>query len=153
MRNAKNATEQQCSIEPKKITSEKFDKYGWVIGWNSYPENSNEPNQFRIVVREDNSAGWRIAYLIVREKIVSRLEQHIDSKESFEPVKGKSILYVSTIEKPAQVEAFYLDQPIVLKKGIWHGIVSIDDEAHVKITENSEVSMDFYDLGYELKHK
>ena len=144
--NVKNESGMQINI-----TSENFEKYGWVIGWNNQEENPNELNQFRIIVNEDDSVGWRIAYLIVREKSICRLEQHVNSKESFEPVKGRSILYVSTVEKPQEVEGFYLDKPIVLKKGIWHGIISIDDEAHVKITENNEVSMGFHELGYELK--
>ncbi len=127
-------------IKPKQITKEGFRKYGYIIEWEG-PENKKEINQFRIVVRRRKVIGWRIAYLIVREKHIDCLESHPSSYESFEPVKGASILYVSNQKKPQKIEAFFLNKPIVLKDGIWHGIVTIGKEAHVKITENNLVKL------------
>ncbi|MFH2137812.1 MAG: hypothetical protein ABII88_04835 [Candidatus Omnitrophota bacterium] len=138
-------------IKPKKITGGNFKKYGWVIGWNDFKENLG-PNKFRIVVREKDPVGWRIAYLIVREKTICKLEQHINSKESFETVSGgRSILYVAGGKKPKNIEAFYLDKPIVLKKGVWHGIVTLGKETHVKITENNDVDINIHELEFALK--
>jgi len=125
-------------IKVRKITKNNFKKYGWVIEWQG-PQTKKSENQFRIVVNENKVRGWRIAYLIVRDKKIDRLEQHPRSMESFEPVKGKAILYVSSQKKPQQIEAFSLTKPIILKKGIWHGIISVSKEAHVKITENNDV--------------
>ncbi|MBU0634593.1 MAG: ureidoglycolate lyase [Candidatus Omnitrophica bacterium] len=133
------------NITAKKINKNNFKKFGWVIEWQG-PENKKSKNQFRIVVNDAKVTGWRIAYLIVREKRINRLERHPYSMESFEPVKGKSILYVSTQKKPRDIEAFILDKPIVLKKGIWHGIVTLGQQAHVKITENNTVHMRILEL-------
>lgn len=127
-------------IKPKKLTALKFKKYGQIIQWEG-PENKKEKNQFRIVIREPKIKGWRIAYLIVREKHVKFLEKHPFSYESFEPIKGKAILYVSSGKTPQTIEAFVLDKPIILLKGIWHNVLSCTKETHIKIMENNEVQL------------
>lgn len=133
-------------ITAKKINKNNFKKFGWVIEWQGR-ENKKSKNQFRIVVNDAKVKGWRIAYLIVREQRIDRLEQHPYSIESFEPVKGKAILYVSCQKQPRDIQAFALDKPVVLKKGVWHGIVSVGREAQVKITENNIVRTRIFELN------
>jgi ureidoglycolate hydrolase len=135
--------------ELKNIEAAAFKKYGYLIHWDGHKKKGNG-NQFRIVIRDRKSAGWRIAYLIVKDKVIDRLEQHPHSMESFEPVSGRSILHVSNQKKPSRVESFVLDMPIILKKGIWHGVTSVSEETHIKITENSRVKLIRYSLGYTL---
>lgn len=135
--------------KPQKITAANFKKYGHVIQWQG-KENKKEKNQFRIVIRDSKANGWRIAYLIVREKKVDRLEQHPRSFESFEPLSGKAILYVSHPKSPTIIKSFILNKPIILHKGIWHGVVCSGKEAHIKITENSHVNLVKRKLGYIL---
>jgi len=137
-------------IKPKKITKSNFKQYGSVIEWQG-PENKKENNQFRIVIHDPDVKGWRIAYLIVREKQTDFLEQHPHSYESFEPVKGKSILFVSLGKKPSKIEAFILDKPVVLVKGLWHGVIAVGREAHIKITENNHVKLIKSKLDFALK--
>ncbi len=123
----------------RNIEANNFKKYGWVI---EYPDKSKEDkkkNLFRIVLKEPRGLGWRIAYLIVRDKVVDKLEQHPQSYESFEPVKGRSVLFVSESRDFKKIKSFYLDKPVILKKKIWHGIVSLTNETEVKITENAKV--------------
>jgi len=130
---------------PKIITRAGFGRYGWVI---EYPGRSTAPkdkNLFKIIVRQPDP-GWRIAYLVVRERSVDRLEQHPDSLESFEPVSGKGLIYLSTKKDPRRVECFYLDKPVILKKGIWHGVVALSADFDVKITENSKVKCIYWRL-------
>lgn len=136
-------------IKPKKITKQDFRKYGCIIEWDG-PENKSEKNQFRIVIRDSKVTGWRIAYLIVRKNQVDFLENHPRSYESFEPVKGKAILYVCNKKTPQDIEAFFLDKPVVLKKGLWHNVVAVGKEAHIKITENNDVKLIKHQLGYEI---
>ncbi|MBU4305084.1 MAG: ureidoglycolate lyase [Candidatus Omnitrophica bacterium] len=136
----------------RKIAEASFKKYGYIIHWNGHKQKGSG-NQFRIITRERDCPGWRIAYLIVRDKEIDCLEHHPGSMESFEPLQGKSILYVCNQKKPRDIEAFMLDKPVVLKKGIWHGVVSVTDEAHVKITENNRVKLVRYKLGYTLYGK
>ncbi|MBU1044640.1 MAG: ureidoglycolate lyase [Candidatus Omnitrophica bacterium] len=136
-------------IKPQKITKQSFKKYGSIIEWDG-PENKAEKNQFRIVIRDSKVTGWRIAYLIVRKKKVDFLEQHPRSYESFEPIKGKSIIYVANKKNSKNIEAFILDKPIVLRKGLWHNVVTVGKEAHIKITENNDVALIKQFLGYWL---
>ena len=127
-------------LKPKNITALNFKKYGCLIQWVG-PEKEQSNNQFCIVLRDSKAIGWRIAYLIVREKQIKFLEQHPLSFESFEPVKGKAILYVSNEKIPQTIEAFVLDKPIILLKGIWHNVLSLTKETHIKITENNKVKL------------
>ena len=132
-------------MDVKKITEENFEKYGCIIEYLD-PKVEEDGNSWKIIVQERRSLGWRIAYLIVRNKTFQRLEKHPESMESFEPIKGEAILYVSDLDVPSKIEAFLLDKPIILKKGIWHAITAKTEDVHVKICENHEVECVFYKL-------
>jgi hypothetical protein len=137
----------------KIINAKNFKHYGWVI---EYPKKAHcdpSKNLFRIVKRECRACGWRIAYLIVRDKEIGRLEQHVDTFESFEPIKGKSLLYVADRKDPLSIESFYLDRPVILKKGIWHGVVALRRESEIKITENALVRSVYWKLKFALNSK
>jgi len=122
----------------KKITAENFKKYGRIIEYSGkHPEDKNA-NLFCIVLRENKKSGWRIAYLVLRDRIIGMLEQHPGSFESFEPVHGRCLIYLSG-KRNAEIECFYLDRPVILKKGIWHGVVTLTPESEIKITENADV--------------
>ena len=43
-----------------------------------------------------------------------------------------------------EVHAFPLDAPVCLNKGVWHEVIALSGEALYKITENCEVSSEFY---------
>ncbi|MBI4846622.1 MAG: hypothetical protein HY810_09190 [Candidatus Omnitrophica bacterium] len=149
MKNPQGSGKLFADLKPKKINKNNFKKYGWIIEWDGQ-EKAKSVNQFRIVIRDRKVIGWRIAYLIVREKIIDKLEQHPFSMESFEPVKGEAVLFICSGKTPEKIEAFKLDQPVILKRGIWHGIICIGKEAHVKITENNRVKLVFRKLGFKL---
>ncbi len=133
-----------------KIDSKNFRKYGWVIEYPKKGSEDRKKNLFRIIVKEKALLGWRIAYLIVRDKAIKKLEQHPESLESFEPVYGRSILYVSNRNNPKEIKSFFLDKPVILKKGVWHGVVTLDGETEIKITENAKVKCVYWPLGFEL---
>ncbi len=134
----------------RKITPQNFKKYGWVIEYPKKQLKDKRRNLFRIVLAESAKTGWRIAYLIVRDKEIKRLEAHPFSFESFEPVRGKSILYVTAKHEAKAVESFYLDKPVILKKGIWHGVVALGAECEIKLTENSSVQCVYWLLEHPL---
>lgn len=131
-----------CKIQS--IKKDAFSKYGSVL---EFPEDNTEP--FYIVVTEEKEP-WRLAVFRYRNKSVKTLECHPGSLESFEPLKGITVLVVAEHEKPEQMEAFVLDQPVCLYKGIWHQVLTLTEEAQVKIAENLEVSSEFYELEEEL---
>ncbi len=134
----------------KKINSGNFKKFGWVIEYSDKGLKEKKKNLFRIILREKKPLGWRIAYLVVRDRGINRLEQHPESFESFEPVSGKSLLYVAFLKDMKRIECFLLDKPVILKKGIWHGVVTLEKETEIKITENSRVQCVYWPLGFEL---
>lgn len=74
------------------------------------------------------------------------MECHPTSLESFEPLSGLTVLVVAEHDKPDEYEAFILDKPVCLYKGVWHQVLALTDEAQVKIAENLDVSSKFYDL-------
>lgn len=130
----------------RSITSKNFKRFGRII---EYPQKSRQPrnkNLFRIVARNRKVLGWRIAYLVVREKNINRLEQHPESLESFEPVKGKCLLYLVSTKEPSSIECFRLEKPVILNKGIWHGVVTLSRESEIKITENAKVKCIYWRL-------
>jgi len=125
-----------------------FKPYGRII---DYPRRSaaGRRNLFRIVVRQLHT-GWRIAYLVVRDKVIDRLEQHPGSLESFEPVKGRALLFVARRRRVADIRCFLLDKPVILKKGLWHGVVALGEEADIKITENASVKCVYWKPGIRM---
>lgn len=136
-------------LPPQRITQKNFNKFGLIIDW---PNERLPPgrNLFRIVVRQSR-AGWRIAYLVVREKMIKTLERHPGSMESFEPVRGRGVLFVAAKKNPNAIRSFFLDTPVILKKGVWHGVAALSADFDVKITENMEVSCEYWRLGFGLK--
>lgn len=127
------------------ITPEDFSPYGTII---TLPQNSEED---WYIVDGDSQNPWRIAVFRFRNKEIIQLECHRDSKESFEPLSGVTVLLVASPQAPHQWKAFVLDKSVCLKKGVWHQVLSLTSDAQVKITENNEVSTEFYNLEKTVK--
>ena len=134
----------------KKITTKNFSSFGKLIRHPSKHSKSRKRNLFCIVCKETKNVGWRIAYLIVRDKTINRLEQHQQTFESFEPVSGKTLLYVAKQKDPGSIQCFVLDRPVILDKGIWHGVVTLNGDSEIKITENADVECIYWKLGFDL---
>ena len=134
----------------KTITSQNFRRYGKIIAYPNKHLKGKKKNLFCIVLTEGKHTGWRIAYLIVRDKRIRRLERHPFSFESFEPMVGKALLYVTEKKDKNRIECFYLDRPIILNKGVWHGVVTQSTESEMKLTENLKVKCHYWPLGFYL---
>lgn len=137
-------------INSKSITAKNFKPFGWLIDYPNRKKASKTKNLFRIVVRQPK-LGWRIAYLVVRDRKINKFEQHPESLESFEPVKGRGLLFVSTRKDEKAVVCFLLDKPVILKRGVWHGVVTLSSEFDVKITENSKVKCVYWKISKVVK--
>jgi ureidoglycolate hydrolase len=127
------------------INKENFFKYGVVL-----EITENAENGFEILVSEKNY-GWRITLFEYSRRSAAVLENHPTSKESFEPVRGMSLLIVAQNKSPEQFEMFILDKPICLYEGVWHQVVTLSQSSMVKITENLEVTSEFYYPEKEIK--
>jgi ureidoglycolate hydrolase len=132
------------------ISEEKFKKYGTVLELPADGKmKARGENQFKILVTQQQ-VGWRLAYLTVRNRTLKRLENHPYSMESFEPVRGVSLITVAPHESPDAVETFVLDKPVVLNAGVWHDVLALSDEAEIKITENADIVTEYYNLKSEV---
>ncbi len=134
-------------VKVERITEANFKPFGKIISLPRKHNASPGKNLWRVIVRQPH-AGWRIAYLVVRDSSVLRLERHPGSLESFEPVAGQGVLFVALRKVPSDIRAFYLDKSVILKKGLWHGIVTCRPECDIKITENSAVKSVYWRLGF-----
>ena len=123
------------------ITEDSFRPFGRLI---CFPETDRESN-FRIIAAESESP-WRLAVFRYWNHSIEKIECHPTSMESFEPLRGETLLLVAAHETPEDYHIFRLDQPVILEKGIWHQTLSLTESAEVKITENLEVPTDFYTL-------
>lgn len=135
-----------CTL--KSIHREFFEKYGKVLEFT--PDSADEP--FEIVIKEEKEP-WRLAVFRYRNKTIQKMECHPASLESFEPLQGVTVLVVAEHDTPEKYEAFLLDKPVCLYKGIWHQVLSLTDEAQVKIAENLEVNSEFFELEKEIEVK
>lgn len=127
------------------INDDNFKAYGKIL---KFTEECND--KFEVILNEPNY-GWRLAVFRYTEKSVKVMENHPESMESFEPLDGTTLLIVAANHQPEKFQVFLLDKPICLYKGIWHQVISISDTASVKITENIEVSSEFYEFDTEIK--
>jgi ureidoglycolate hydrolase len=129
----------------RNITKDSFMRYGAVMEFSpDYKE------RFEIIVKE-TEAGWRLAVYRFNDRATTVMENHPASMESFEPLQGTALLLVAENGSPSNYEAFLLDKPVCLYKGVWHQVLSLSEEACVKITENSEVTTEFFHFENEIK--
>lgn len=134
--------EDQRSI--RNITPEGFATYGDVIGLKP-----DSVDGWEIVVKAEEN-GWRIAVLEFSRRTTAVLERHPDSRESFEPLKGVTLLLAAAEgDTPDNFSVFLLDKPVCLHKGIWHQVISLSEVSQVKITENLDVSCEYHGLSNE----
>jgi ureidoglycolate hydrolase len=134
-------------VKIKKLTHESIRPYGYIIDSKCVTKRP-DGNGFGILMKE-RSGGWRIAYLVLRGKIIKRMECHPNSPETFEPVKGSAIIALASSKSPERVNIFLLDKPVVLKKGVWHGLATLTKETHIKIFENIDVKIAYHPLRKE----
>jgi ureidoglycolate hydrolase len=127
------------------ITQESFTKYGKVLNFTPGFE-----GKFEVIVREPNQP-WRLAVLTVKNRTSTFMENHPESMESFEPVRGTTLLLVAENQSPADFEVFLLDKPVCLYKGIWHDVVALSEDILIRIAENHDVTSVFYHFEKEFR--
>lgn len=127
------------------LSPDVFSKYGTILQFTDKMSDGWE-----ILITSDQ-LGWRIALLEFSRKSTHTLEYHPQSKESFEPISGVSLLLVAQNKAPQDYEVFLLDQPICLEAGVWHQVISVSAKTLVKITENLNVDCVFYELDHEVE--
>jgi len=132
-------------IEIENITTENFASFGYILEFTK-----EMAGDFHIIVREEKEP-WRIALLRFDWHSVVKVENHPKSLESFEPLEGTAVLFVSKNDEPENIRAFLLDKPICLFKGVWHEVIAVSSKAKVKITENLDVETEYFELSNPLR--
>ena len=135
----------------KPLNRRNFRPFGKIIEYPNRKSKGDKRNLWRIVHRETTERGWRIAYLVLRDKTIGRLECHPRSDESFEPIKGTALLFVSRKKDLNSIQCFKLNKSIIIHKGIWHGLISLAPETDLKITENLRVTCHYWPLSRRIK--
>jgi ureidoglycolate hydrolase len=128
-----------------------FKSFGKIIEYPNYTQKGQTRNLWRIIHRESAKVGWRIAYLILRDKSIGQFGMHPTSDETFEPIKGQALLFVSKDKDLKNVKCFKLDRPIIVKKGVWHNVLTLSQETHIKIFENAQVTQKIWKLKFRFK--
>lgn len=126
------------------ITREAFAPFGSVI------EFSPDFDGIYEIVETEEAKPWILAVFRYTNQTIQRIENHPTSMETFEPLSGVTVLIVAEHDTPEEYQAFVLDKPVCLKKGVWHQVLSLTPESSVKITENKDVYSEFYDLPEEI---
>ena len=124
-----------------RLTHKSVKPYGCIID-SSFIKDDGRGDKFGVLLKE-RSSGWRIGYLILRKKKIIRLENHPDSLETFEPVRGRAIIALSARKSPDQVKVFSLDKPVALKKRVWHNLAAVSKRCEIKIFENIKVKTEY----------
>lgn len=127
-----------------KLTHKNIRPYGRIIDASRVRYKPGD-NGFGIVFKE-RSAGWRIAYLVVRRRAIARLERHSNTAETFEPVSGRTVIALATPSRPDACKLFRLDRPIVLKKDVWHNVARVSGRCEIKICEAIRVREAYHRL-------
>jgi ureidoglycolate hydrolase len=138
--------------ELQAITARSFYHYGKLIHYPNKHVKGSKRNLWRIIHAETAKTGWRIAYLVLRDKSIARLEAHPYSAETFEPLSGRALFFVSQTQNLKDIVCFVLDRPVLLFKGIWHGLIALDKEAEIKITENDRITCRYWPLGFRIQN-
>ena len=128
----------------KTLNPKDFEKYGTII---DLRPGSIDGWDILIKVPE---GGWRIAVLEYTRKTAKRLECHSNSKETFEPMEGVSVMLCAEAQSPDKMEAFLLDKPVCLNEGVWHEVFCLSERAKVKITENFDVPCEYRNFQNEV---
>jgi ureidoglycolate hydrolase len=104
------------------------------------------------VIFKEFAKGWQIGYLEQMGKVVKVLECHPNTPEVFIPLSGEAILLVA-VDPKKEISAFKLDKPIVLNRGIWHGVISLSESSEILIVENPDVTSEFHELEKPISDK
>jgi ureidoglycolate hydrolase len=128
----------------RRLTHKSIRPYGKIID-SSCVKFARGDDGFGVLFKE-RSAGWRVAYLVVRRGRIERLERHPNTAETFEPVRGRAVIALASGRNPERFRLFRLDRPVVLNKGVWHAVAAPSKGCEIKICEGIRVVEEYYRL-------
>ncbi len=95
----------------------------------------------------EQSGGWQIGFLSYTGRELRQLECHPNTPEVFSPLTGEALLVLAVDPGNENgYRAFRLDKPIVLNRGVWHGLIALSQQADILIVENPDVVDEYHPL-------
>ena len=132
------------------LMQELFNPYGRILEPQEHevPEVSeSEVFDFYVIFKEP-SQDWQIGYLKQTGRIIDKLECHPNTAEVFSPVSGDAVLLLATDpDQQETMRAFKLEKPIVLKRGVWHGVMTLSEQSEMLIVESPDVIDEYHPLS------
>jgi len=139
-------------LEIKTLTPKNFKKYGRILlPIEEENKRIQEHSVAYMVLEKAISKGWLMSYFSVSKRFTDAMENHPNTKETFEPLSGASIIVLAHGPTPENPEAFLLDKPVVLYEGVWHDVLALSENATMRINENTEVQDVRQKLPYIIK--
>jgi hypothetical protein len=60
------------------------------------------------------------------------------------------LLLATDPDNEQTMRAFKLEKPIVLNRGVWHGVISLSEKSEMLIVESPDVVDEFYKLSQSI---
>ena len=140
------------TLEIKPLTPKNIAKYGRILfPTEEESKTAKDPNVAYVILEKAVSRGWLMSHYTVSKRFTDMMENHPNTKETFEPLCGASVIVLAHGPAPDNPEAFLLDKPVVLYEGVWHDVMALSEKATMRINENTEVQSVRQKLPYTIK--
>jgi ureidoglycolate hydrolase len=144
----------QVPLVVTELKQEHFEAFGRILN----PQASETASQSERGVFDfyvpfaERSGGWQIGFLSYTGRELQQLECHPNTPEVFSPLKGEALLVLAVDPgNESEYRAFRLDKPIVLNRGVWHGVIALSQKPEILIVENPDVVDEFHKLRRPIK--
>ncbi len=143
--------EQTRTLQIELLSEQDFGPYGEIISpgkknlFIEYPDAS----AFHVLANA-KSAGWRLAALRLRTRVITDLQVHRTTTETLNPIQGVAVLCVNSRPSYDGLRAFILDRPVLVHTGVWHNVLTLSEESLIEIAENDQVDAEEVRLNLEL---
>jgi ureidoglycolate hydrolase len=144
----------QVPLVVTELKQEHFEPFGRILN----PQASETASQSERGVFDfyvpfaERSGGWQIGFLSYTGRELQQLECHPNTPEVFSPLKGEALLVLAVDPgNESEYRAFRLDKPIVLNRGVWHGVIALSQKPEILIVENPDVVDEFHKLRRPIK--
>ena len=140
------------NLEIKPLTPKNIAKYGRILfPTEEESKTVQDPAVAYVILEKAVSRGWLMSHYTVSKRFTDMMENHPNTKETFEPLCGASVIVLAHGPAPDNPEAFLLDKPVVLYEGVWHDVMALSEKATMRINENTEVQSVRQKLPYTIK--
>jgi len=144
----------QAPHDVRELKQEHFQPFGRILvpqGRESASQSERGVFDFYVPFAE-RSGGWQIGFLSYTGRELLQLECHPNTPEVFSPLTGEALLVLAVDpENESEYRVFRLDKPVVLNRGVWHGVIALSQKPEILIVESPDVVDEFHKLRRPIK--